>query len=458
MPIRRHLPWASASLIGLAAACGFDAQGLGEATGVVLSVSSSSGPPDLSSTGQGSTSAGPETGNSDAETSSGEPACTFDCPPTPAWTVKVPGDAHALALEPSGDAVIAGDLAQVSNPALSDVWAARFAGFDGARVWEARHNGDQKGRDFGRAVALAADGTVVVVGGSQELANRRVDLWVAWLAGDTGELLNSGDLMTGHWNGDDVNVDEWAEAVAIDSDGGLVVAGSRCLAECEVPDAWIGRFDATGSARWDEPMLPVSAGVFHGLLVDRDLLLPIGTDGYDGSSSPWRTLVRRLDGDGAGIWSALPDPPNQGGIGFIALAAALADDGGLWVAGRELAVGAERGFLRLYHPDRGDTPVAELHGEGLAGSLSTLVLTADGAPIVAGSVGRGSARHLWLAQFTADLAPVWRIDEPADEVTEARGLARDPGGGLVVLGVRLPAEGGPVETWLRRYLSSAAAP
>lgn len=456
MPLRRRLlPSAIASLLGLAAACNFDAQGLGEATGVALSVSGSSG--ELpGSTGQGSTAAGPETGSSDGDTSSGEPVCSSDCPPIPEWTVTTPGDAHALVLDPAGDAVVVGDRAQASNPVLSDVWAAKFTGRGGAQIWEARHNGDQKGHDFGRGVALAADGTVVVVGGSREVANRRVDLWVGWLAGDTGELLNSGNLMTGHWNGEDGQLDEWAEAVASDADGGLVVVGSRCLADCEVPDAWIGRFDAAGAALWAEPMLPVSAGSFRGLLVDRDLLLPFGTDGYDGSSSSWRTLVRRLDGNGAGTWSALPDPPGQEELGFIALAAALADDGGLWVVGREIAVGAERGFLRLYHPDRGDTPVAQLRGDALAGSLSALVLTADGAPLVAGSSGRGSTRHLWLAQFTAGLAPMWHIDEAADEVTEARGLAHDPDGGLVVLGVRLPGDGMPVQTWLRRYVPAVA--
>ena len=88
--------------------------------------------------------------------------------------------------------------------------------------------------------------------------------------------------------------------------------------------------------------------------------------------------------------------------------------------------------------------------------LGLVARPADGGwrfdAIVAGSLGRGRARHLWLAQFTAELAPVWRIDESGDEVTDARGLARDGDGGLVVVGVRLPGDGTPPGTWLRRYL------
>ncbi len=451
---------ALAPLACLALACNFDARGLGETTDVVLSASDgSSGAPQPGSTGLDPSTGEPAPGSSSGGDSSGEPACSDDCPPTPAWTVTTPGEAHALALDLAldgvGDVVIVGDRPQASNAAQSDAWAAKFAGQDGAGLWEARYNGAEKARDFARGVAFAGDGTVVVVGGSQEVMGRRVDLWVAWYAGDTGQLERHSDLMTGHWNGEDGKVDEWAEAVAIAGDGGLVLAGSRCAAECEIPDAWIGHFDAAGETRWGEPMLPIAAGSFLGLLVDGDVLVPFGTDGYPGSPSPWRTLLRRLDDDGAGIWSALPDPPGADQPDFVALAAALAGDGGLWVVGSEITVGPERGFLRLYRPERGDTPVAELHGPALPGSLAALALTADDTPIVAGSVGRGRARHLWLAQFTAELAPVWRIDESDDEVNDARGLARDADGGLVVVGVRLPGDGTPPGTWLRRYLPGA---
>lgn len=442
---------ACAALVCLTAACNFDAQGLGESTDVVLSASSSgSGAPPGTTTGPGSTSTGePTPGSSGDASSTGEPVCVEDCPPVPAWTVMAPAEPHALALDAAGDAVVVGDCPQASNAAISDIWTGKFAGLDGAQIWEARHNGGQHGRDFARGVALTPDGRVVVVGGSREVSGRGVDLWVGWYAGDTGELLTSGNLMTGHWNGDDALVDEWAEAVAIDGAGGLVLAGSRCPASCEVPDAWIGRFDATGAALWGEPMLPVATGSFRGLLLDDDRLLPFGSDGYDASPLPWRTLLRRLDDDGAGTWSALPDPPGE--LGFIALAAALADDGGLWVVGRELAVGAEQGFLRLYRPDRADTPVAELHGAELGGSLGAVVLDADGDPIVAGARGRGTTRHLWLARFTRELAPVWQLEVASDEASDARGLARDAHGGLWVLGAHQPDADTRATSWLRRY-------
>ena len=435
-------------------ACNFDAYGLAATTEVELTASSSSTgvAPVPGSTGPGSSTGLPEPGTSEggeSSSSSGEPACTEHCPPTPAWTVTTPGDAYALVLDDAGDAVVAGERTQTNAPATTDAWVAKFSGNAGHLAWETRHNGDQKGRDFARDVALTADGTVVVAGGSAEVEGRRTDVWVGWLAGDTGELLASSNLMTTDWNGVGVKLDEWAETLAIDDDNGLVVAGTRCAVPCDVPDAWIGRFTAAGVPVWDEPDAQASIGSFRGLVLDRESLLPFGTDGYDGSQVPWRSLIRRLDAEGAGTWSALPDPP-QAEIGFVVLAGALAPDGGLWVVGREIVAGTDGGFIRLYQPGDADTPIVELGGGALAGELSAITLTGDGAPIVAGATGRYPGRSLWLGQFTTALAPLWRIDESSTEVNEARGIARDAEGGLLVLGVQSPADG-PATTWLRRY-------
>ena len=148
---------ACAALACLTAACNFDAQGLGESTDVVLSASSSSSGAPGTTTGPGSTSTGEPTPDSSGDASStGEPACVEDCPPVPAWTVMAPAEPHALALDAAGDAVVVGDCPQASNAAISDVWTGKFAGLDGAQIWEARHNGGQHGRDFAR-VALQVE-------------------------------------------------------------------------------------------------------------------------------------------------------------------------------------------------------------------------------------------------------------------------------------------------------------
>lgn len=446
------------------AACNFDAYGLAATTEVELSSSSngsssssSGAAPEPDSTGPGPSTGLPEVSTSEGGegSSTGEPACSENCPPTPTWTVTTPGDAHALVLDEVGDAVVAGERRETNAPSSTDVWVAKFARKEGHLVWEARHNGDQKGSDFARGVALTADGTVVVAGGSREVEGQRIDLWVGWHAADTGELLASGNLMTTDWSGVGVKLDEWAETLAIDDDGGLVIAGTRCAVPCDVPDAWVGRFTSAGAPIWDEPMLACASGSFRGVVLDSESLLPFGTDGYDTSQVPGRSLIRRLDDDGAGTWSALPDPP-QAEIGFVVLAGALAPDGGLWVVGREIVAGTDGGFIRLYQPGGADKPIVELRGVDLGGELSAITLTGDGAPIVAGATGRYPGRSLWVGQFSVELVPLWRIDEPSAEVSEARGVARDADGGLVVLGVQLPPENGPATTWLRRYSPAGA--
>jgi hypothetical protein len=439
------------------AGCQFDGLGLGSTTAVDLTSASSTGPgepPDTSTTTISPTTGEPTTGepgSTSTTTATTDDPCPDGCPPMAGWTVVVDRVGVALTLDTSGDIFVAGEQAQTNDKSLRDVWVARFAADDGETLWEQRHNGAEHRTDFARGLALSGDGaTLVVVGGSQEGPNRRIDVWAGWLATADGAKTSFTDLGTTHWNGDDPQLDEFANGVALDVDGQLFVVGRRCLFPCELPEAWLGRFTAEGKPVWLESMLYAGQGSLRAVLEREGSLYAVGTDGYPDAPAPWRTLIRRYDSTGGGTWSALQEDDS---VSFEALAVALAGDGGLWVVGRESdPAGPEGGFLRHYLPDRDDEPVHELRGEALDGELAAISLTADGAPVVAGAAGDGSERHLWLARFTVELAPVWRIDEPAAEVAEARALAHDGAGDLVVLG-HTPTdqpEASP-DSWLRKY-------
>ena len=473
MPARRrslaHVVWPLVwPLLGAVVGCQFTAQGLGSTTSIDLgSTGGTTGrttgePPDTSSTTGDATTGDATTGAADSTGSTsttGEP-CAEACPPMVDWTVTVDGVGQALVLG-DGDAFVAGEQAQLSDTDLRDVWAARFAGGDGDVVWRQRHNGAEKRTDFARGLALTRDGTaVIVVGGSQESKNRRIDVWAGWLAIDDGVVLAESNLATAQWNGAELEVDEWAHGIASDEQGDLFVVGRRCLSPCELPEAWIGRFAADGAPVWEEPMLYAGQGSLRALVLHDATMYAVGTDGFMDAMAPWRTLIRRYDNTGGGIWSALQEDDE---VGFEALAAALAADGGLWVGGRELdPSGSGGGFLRLYAPDRDDEPVVELRGEALGGELTAISLADDDTPVVAGAVGDGADRHLWLARFARvtdrELAPTWRIDERADEVSEARGVAHDGAGGLIVLGHAPARPDAAPSTWLRRYSEAAAPP
>jgi hypothetical protein len=196
-------------------------------------------------------------------------------------------------------------------------------------------------------------------------------------------------------------------------------------------------------------MLNVGQGGVRGVTLLADDLIALGTDGHEAAMAPWRSVVRRFAGDGAGTWSALQEAGTDG-VGFEAVAAAVAPDGGLWVVGREFdPLG---GFARLYMPDRDDRPVLEAHADALGGKPAALVIARDDTLVLAGATGDGVARRLWVGGFAGDLAPLWAIEEPVGVAREARDVVEDGAGGLIVLGVR-DAEPGGEPGWLRRYVA-----
>jgi hypothetical protein len=444
------------SLAWLLTGCKFDAAGLGtdtaagsESTGTGTGDSSSGEP----TTGGSTTAVGTDTGDLDTG-SSGDP-CAAGCAPAVGWTNVDAAAGHALVLDAMDDAVVVGDRVQDGDGELRDAWVAKFAGATGERAWENWHDGMSRRTDFARAVVILPNGQILIAGMSQEDPDRRQDVWLGWYAPEDGAELTSSNLGTAHWNGDDVELDESARALAVDPAGDLLVGGTRCYIPCEVPDAWIGRFTSEGKSIWDDPMQSPGQGIVRALVGVGTDLIAAGTDGYDDAPGQWRSLIRRFDGQGGGLWSASKEEPSK--VDYDATAVVLAGDGRLWVVGRELADDAApaRGFVRLYQPDRVFEPVLERRGDDLDGEPRALALGADGRVVVTGVAGAGGERHLFLAGFDGELAPLWRIDEPADEVTSGRGVARTASGDLVVLGQLERLDGRPATTWLRRYITAA---
>jgi len=452
---RRLLARALAPLAWFAAGCSFDAFGLGSTTEVELPGTTVNSSGDAGDTGDvegsGTTAAGTSTGlastaESSGSSSEGEP-CPDGCPPMAAWTVAGDGVGWALVIDDAGDAIVGGELPQTGDPTYRDVWVAKFAGADGGLVWQMRHAGLGKRSDFAHALALAADGTIVAVGGSREDIDRRLDLWVGWIAPVDGTLMSGSNLSTGHWNGEEAKLDEWAEGVAITEGGDIVVGGMRCQVPCQVPDGWIGRFTGAGLSTWLDPMLSVGQGGIRDVTIQASELVAVGTDGYAGTMAPWRSVVRRFDGDGAGTWSALQEASSEG-VGFEATAAAVGPDGRLWVAGRESD--PTGGFVRVYMPDSDDDPVLEAHAGQLGGKPAAITIAEDGTVVLAGSAGDGIARHLWFGRFAADLSPLWAVDEPKEFAREARGVVSAGDGAWIVLGLR-DIEPGGAPSVLRKY-------
>lgn len=178
----------------------------------------------------------------------------------PLWDVLLAPDdvdlfPSAAVADAAGDLYITGAVAGQDG---DDVFVVRLAAADGSLVWSATHDGAAvDSDDFGRGVALTADGEVVVVGRVSD-ADQDSDVWVRKLAAADGA-----EIWTSTWSGvgnGQFSIDD-ASGVAVGPDGSIYVGAAEYV-EFNHSEATLLRFaPAGGKALWslapiDDPISP----------------------------------------------------------------------------------------------------------------------------------------------------------------------------------------------------------
>lgn len=210
------------------------------------------------------------------------------------------------------------------------------------------------GRRFGSSfgdtvadVALDPDGNIIVVGWVRGTA----DLGAGVLPGAGGDdafvikLSPTGEyLWSRRFGGPN---DEGASGVAIDTDGAIVVVGSYLgtgtfagvpLVSAGGYDGWVAKLDASGAPAWARTLGGTGHDYIRDVGVDADGSVLVagmfrGTSTFGGgplvSAGDSDTVVARLDGAGAHVWSR-----RFGGTGTDdATELVVSADGGLFLAG-----------------------------------------------------------------------------------------------------------------------------
>src|SRR5262249_8357955 len=128
-----------------------------------------------------------------------------------------------------------------------DYYTAKYAAADGALLWEKRYNGQNNGDDYANAVAVDGSGNVVVTGYSDNGTN--YDYYTAKYGAADGAL-----LWERRYNGP-ANRDDLANAVAIDGSGNAVVAGTSSVDSFGNPtgDYYTAKYGAAdGTLLWEK--------------------------------------------------------------------------------------------------------------------------------------------------------------------------------------------------------------
>jgi uncharacterized delta-60 repeat protein len=238
----------------------------------------------------------------------------------------------AVAVDGGGNIVVTGSSqsAQTSNGSgnPSDYYTAKYAAVDGALLWEHRYGGPTLDYYRNTRVLAVDGGGDVVVTGSACSAGTSWDYYTAKYAGADGAL-----LWEKHYDGP-AKLDDIPHALAVDASGNVVVTGEsgRTSAQRDVHDFYTAKYAAADGAtlwekRYNGPANSDNAG--YAVAVDgKDNVIVSGLSARSGST----TFGFNYDGytakyaalDGAVVWEkriggamALDDNGNVVLVGYV---------------------------------------------------------------------------------------------------------------------------------------------
>ena len=178
----------------------------------------------------------------------------------------------ALAVDASGNVVVTGISYNGTN---NDFYTAKYAGTNGALLWEQRYNDPANGEDYPAALAVDSHGNVVVTGSSNNGTN--TDYYTAKYAAADGALL---------WEKRGVG----GGAVAVDASGNVVVSGRLTV-----------KYRADGTEVWTN-----NFGGFVAVDGGGNVVVTGGT--YNGANTDFYT-AKYAAGDGALLWERFYNGP-----------------------------------------------------------------------------------------------------------------------------------------------------
>jgi hypothetical protein len=286
----------------------------------------------------------------------------------------------AVAMAANGDVVVVGSAASFGPGVL----VLRLDGGNGSIVW-ARTWG---GFDLGYAVDVADNGDVVVAGITASFGAGGTDVLVLRLDGGNGSVVWARTCGT---SSEDV-----AKAVAVAANGDVVVAGSRV--DANVKRMLVLRLDGgNGSVVW--------ARAWGNGIADEGFAVAVAANGdvvAAGSSFGAATdvLVLRLDGgNGSVVWAR-----TWGGrVSESARAVAMATNGDVVVAGSTNSFGAGSNDMTVLRLDGGDGSVLWVRTWGGSSSDEALAaaVAGNGDLVVAGFTSSFGAASLIRALDSA---------------------------------------------------------
>jgi fibronectin-binding autotransporter adhesin len=151
--------------------------------------------------------------------------------------------ANKVAVHSDGDIALVGNTAGVNN--IDDIWTMKLNGTTGERQWHKRYNGTLNREDSGNGLGFDNVGNVLIAGWTNGQASASTyDIYTAKYAGADGALV----WQTTYNHPDNLN--DSSRDMKVDSQGNVIVTGvSNNLLGNQ--DMWTGKFNGqTGALAW----------------------------------------------------------------------------------------------------------------------------------------------------------------------------------------------------------------
>lgn len=193
-----------------------------------------------------------------------------------------------------------------------DYLTARYAAADGTLLWVKRYNGAANADDQGRAVAVDADGNVVVTGHSWNGSNW--DIHTLKYAAADGAI-----LWEQHFNGP-ANGQDYGTVIAVDSTGNVVIAGSSAS------DYYTAKYAAAdGALLWQTTYTRGDDQIMSMTIDGQDNVIVTGFSSGPGTGYDYYT-AKYAAADGSLVWGQhYNSPQNRDEFGGSVVVDAVGD-------------------------------------------------------------------------------------------------------------------------------------
>lgn len=387
------------------------------------------------------------------------------------------GSGAAMMVDDIGNVVVTGSS---HNGANTDYYTAKYAAADGAMLWEKRYNGPANRDDSAYAVVVDGSGSVVITGTAD------VDSRFEWNSGDyyTAKYAAADGALLWEQSYDLAPHDAYAQAVAVDGSGNVVVTGPAASKldsfSNTVNDYYTAKYAAgNGALVWEKRYNGPANGDDSptALAVDGSGNVVVTGGSHNGANTDFYT-AKYAAADGALLWEERYNGPANGHDSANAMA--LDGNGNVVVTGYSYngatnnsytakyaaSNGAllwerrdDRGNLAMAVDGSGNVLVTGNYQNGTNNNYTAKYAAADGAllwqksgipawtralavdgsgnAVVAGYFYNGTNTDFYTAKYAAgDGALLWekRYNGPANDNDYATALSVDRGGNVVVTG------------------------